>query len=375
MINYELPTTADLIRLGDPQSPALSIYISTSPTTEGRTLAATSAKSAVDSAIRSLKEAGHSEKIQKQLRNQWASIAEDHDLWGRLKNALVIFLSPKVAEEYVLPNSLDDRTTLGTHFDISQLVRAVTAPQQAHALTISSSAWALWQATETSRAAELELAGDHAADAADATNRDTISGRQHKRRIVGDEGQKVLLEQYAKVVADAVRSELHRLDPNALQPLFIFGNEPLVSMIQDQGLPWHQVVVPGAADELKPDQVDAAIRQRIGAVASSLLNQRIGAIGDGFAAGLAVTDIAELGRATAAGAVKTLYYNLSTQLRGTFDEKTGDVSLNDDGDDLLSQMAVSILRSNGDVFAIRAEEAGAEIWNGRFLAQLRYSLA
>lgn len=73
-------------------------------------------------------------------------------------------------------------------------------------------------------------------------------------KLVGDEGQKVLLEQYSKVVADAVRSELNRLDPHARQPLFIFGNEPLMAMFQSHQLPWHQVVVPGASDNLKPDR-------------------------------------------------------------------------------------------------------------------------
>lgn len=375
MINYELPTMNDLIRLGDPHAPALSIYISTSPTTEGRSLAITTAKSAVDSAIRSLKEAGHPESVQKQLRDHWTDIAENHDLWGNLKNSLVIFLSPAVAEEYILPNSLESRTTLGTHFDISQLVRAVTTPQHAYALTISSSSWNLWHATETSRASELPLVGDYADDAAQATNRDSISGRQHKRKLVGDEGQKVLLEQYAKVVADAVRSELNRLDPNARQPLFLFGNEPLISMIQEQELPWHQVVVPGAADELKADQIDGAIRERIGAVTASLLSKHIGTVGDGFSAGLAVTDLADIAKATTAGAVQALYYNLGTEIRGSFDEATGEISLHEDGDDLLSQIAVGVLRTNGNVYAVRDGEIDAEIWNGQFLAQLRYSLA
>ena len=378
MINYELPTVDDLIRLGDPQFPALTIYISTSPTAEGRTLATTSAKSAVDSAIRTLKEQGHPEDVQKQLRDQWASIADDRDLWGQLKNSLVIFLSPTVAEEYVLPNDLESRTTLGTHFDISLLVRAVTTPQHAYALTISSSSWRLWHATENSRASELRLAGDYADDAAEATNRDSIGGRQHRRKLVGDEGQKVLLEQYAKIVADAVRTELNRLDPNARQPLFLFGNEPLISMIQDQDLPWHQVVVPGAADDLKPDQIDGAIRERIGGVTSTLLSQRLGEIGDGYSAGLAVSDLSVIAKATTAGAVQALYYDLATEIRGSFDETTGEISVSEEGeegDDLLSQIAVGVLRANGDVYAVRDEEIDAEIWNGRFLAQLRYALA
>ena len=375
MINYELPTTDDLIHLGTPQFPALSIYISTSPTSEGRALAVTSVKSAVDAAIRSLKETGHPDTIQKQLREQWASIADNHDLWGKLKNSLVIFLSPDVAEEYVLPNYLEPRVTLGSRFDISQLVRAVTTPQHAFALTLSSSGWNLWHATESSRASELPLVGEYADDAAEATNRASIRGRNHTRKLVGDEGQKVLLEQYSKVVADAVRSELNRLDPHARQPLFIFGNEPLMAMFQSHQLPWHQVVVPGASDNLKPDQIDAAIRDRIGSVTSRLLDERLSIIGDGVSEGLVVRDLSVLAKAAAGGAVRALYYSLNTEARGVFNDVTGEISLHDDGDDLLSQIAVAVLRTKGEVYAIREGEISAEIWNGAFVAQLRHPLA
>ena len=98
-------------------------------------------------------------------------------------------------------------------------------------------------------------------------------------------------------------------------------------------------------------------------------------IGDGFAAGLAVIDLAQLARAAAAGAVDTLIYDITTDIRGTLDETTGALQLADDGTDLLSRLAVQVLRGGGEVIAVRPGEVEAGIWNGRLLAGLRHPLA
>ena len=87
-----------------------------------------------------------------------------------------------------------------------------------------------------------EVVGEHAEDAADATNRMSIRGRRLWRRLGGDEGQKVLLDRYAQVLAGAVRDELAPVDPAGDVPLFVFANEPLSSMIVAHGLPGEVVV-------------------------------------------------------------------------------------------------------------------------------------
>ena len=156
-----------------------------------------------------------------------------------------------------------------------------------------------------------------------STNRTSIRGRQLLRRLGGDEGQKVLLDRYAQVVANSVREELGHLDRHAELPLFLFANEPLASMVQAHGLPGEVVLVPGAADELRPDQIDAAIRERIGELTGSRLSRAADRLGDGFAAGLTSVDVAQVARAAAAGAVGTLYYDLTADVRGSLDPETG----------------------------------------------------
>jgi len=374
LIHHELPTVDDLLRLGATRSDSLSVYLPTEPTPRGRELAFTTVKSAVDAGIRELRAQGRPNGVQELFRVKWQSLAEDDALWGNLSRSLVVFIAADLVEEYVLPNEFAPRTSLGTHFDLAPLVRAVTTPQAAFALTLSSDGWNLWRATESARVSEVEVVGDHPDDAADATNRMSIRGRKLLRRLGGDEGQKVLLERYAQVVAGAVGAELGRIDPQASLPLFVFANDPLGSMFLSQDLPWSTEWVRGAPDELRPDELDQAIRERIGSHNTVTLSDRADEIGNGFASGLAVIDVAQAARAAVAGAVGTLIYELDTDVKGSLDASTGAIEFDPDGDDLLTQIALEVLRNGGEVRAVRDGEITAEIWNGRLLAGLRHPL-
>ena len=374
MIRFDLPTIDDLIRLGEPHRHAVTIYLPTSPTPAGREQAFTTAKSAVDEAIRNLRAAGAGAADQDAIRDEWEVLAEDASLWGNLSASLALFLSPEVSEEYVLPNDLEPQSQVGDYFDLGQLVRSVTTPQDAFALTLSSNGWNLWTASSSRRASEVELSEAYAEDAADATNRMAIRGRQHLGRLVGDEGRKVLLERYSRTVADALRSELGKLDPQGTQPLFVFATEPLLSMFLGEDLGRTLVPVHGSPDELRPDQIDEAIRARIGDLTSASLSARADQIGHGFTSGLAVTDLAQIAKAASAGAVDALMYDFTVDVLGTYDEATGDLRFTDDGHDLISRVAITVLRYGGKVFAVRPDEVTAQIWNGPVLAKLRHAL-
>ena len=374
MIHFELPTTEDLLELGVPRANALSIYLPTEPTPEGRERAVVGAKSAVDEAIRSMRAAGLSHSEQEAMRDQWSIVADDTQLWRSLSRSLVIFIAPDFIDEYVLPNALEVESHFGDRFAVGQLVRAVTTPQRAFALTLSSDGWNLWTATESSRAAELPLSEDYPDDLADATNRSTSRGRQYNRRLGGDEGQKVLLDRYAQLVARAVTDELALVDPTRSVPLFVFANDPLSSMVVAHGLPGEIVQVPGAADELRPDQIDAAIREQIGEITTRRLDAVADKIGDGFTNGLASTDVVHVARAAALGAVRTLYYDLTADVRGNLDAETGVMTYDPNGEDLLAALALAVLAQGGDVYAVRPGEISANIWNGQVLASLRHAL-
>lgn len=372
MTRYQLPDITDLRRLGEPHKIAITVYAETQPGPDHRDTNLLTAKSAVDAALRTARDRGLGNDVEKRLRDRWEQIAGS-DLWRRPSRSLAIFIADDFHEVYVLPNALLTQLQVGAYFDIGQLVRAVTTPQEAFALTLSANGWNLWNATADTRAEELPLSGEYAADAAEATNRATVRDRDHVR--LGDEDKKALLETYAKRVSDAVESELAQLDPAMAKPLFLFATDPLLNLYRALDHKRDVVPVPGAPDALRPDQIDEVIRTQLSARNAERTTALADEIADGVSRGLVVTDLADLGRAAVAGAVSTLIYNFTVDILGRLDDSTGQVTYGDDGYDLLSRLAVTVLDKGGQVIAVRPEEIGADIWNGTAVAGLRFALS
>ncbi|MGC4932117.1 hypothetical protein ACLQ3C_00320 [Gordonia sp. DT30] len=373
MATFTLPTIDTLEELGTPRENAITIYAETSPAPDARESSYLNAKSAFDNAIRTLRDAGIRHAVEESLRAQWEKVRLD-EAWVRLSRSLAIFLTPDQVNIYVLPNRLENQLQVGSYFDLGQIVRAVTATQSAFALTLSANGWNLWEATATTVATELELSGDHATDVADATNRATVRDRGHVRRLVGDEGKKVLLERYAKRVAEAVKAELTPRDPNGQRPLFLFATDPLLDLYRNAETGRRVVTVPGAPDELRADQIDAAIRAEMPALNAERNNATLTRIADGVSSGLVATDLGDISRAASAGAVATLLYDFTVDVLGTIDPQTGAITFDDAGHDLLSSIVVTVLDRGGDVIPVRDAEISNPLWNGTAVAGLRFPL-
>ncbi len=373
MTRYQLPSVDDLIRLGEFHEHAITVYAETAPGPDGFENSVLTAKSAVDRALRAIRESGARHGTEAQLRARWAEIAAD-DFWQRLSRSVAIFIADDFHEVFVLPNALESQLQVGNYFDIGQLVRPVTTPQEAFALTLSAGGWNLWHATATTRAQEMALVGEHAADAAEATNRATIRGRGQSGRLVGDEGKKLLLEAYAKRVAEAVESELGHVDPSARRPLYLFATDPLLDLYRAIDHKRRVIAVPGAPDQLRADQIDDAIRESLARLNAEVNNARVDEIGNDVSRGLVTTELGDIARAAVAGAVSTLVYDFTIDILGRIDDNTGAITYSDAGYDLLSRIAVTVLDRGGEAVAVRPGEIKATIWNGTAIAGLRYPL-
>lgn len=374
MLRYQLPSVTDLIDLAGMHENAITVYAQTAPGPDQRENSLLTAKSAVDRALRTVRDSGAKHAVETALRERWNEIA-DSDLWLSLSRSLAIFIAEDFHQVYVLPNALDTQLQVGQYFDIGQLVRAVTTPQEAYALTLSSDGWNLWHATAANRAEEFPLGGEHAADAAEATNRTTIRGRGQVGRLVGDEGKKTLLETYAKRVSEAVHSELGQVDPNGTVPLYLFATDPLLDLYRNLDQGRRLVVVPGAPDALRPDQIDSAIRESLPTLNSEDVNTRLDEIADSVGRGLVATDLVDIARAAVAGAVSTLVYDFTVDVLGQMDDATGELTYSPEGYDLLSRIAVTVLDKGGDAVAVRHNEISAGIWKSPAVAELRFTLS
>lgn len=379
-IHHDLPSAEDLKLLSARTEHAVTIYVPTSPSPQERSLSQTAVKSAFDDAVRRLKQDGASHGLVERLRSQWRSVDQDSELWGRLSSSLAIFLAPEVNEVFVLPNQLEPQSQLADHFDLGQLLRSVTFPHEAYAVTISANGWRLWHATALARIAPLGLGEDVPVDAADATHRESIQGRGKNRALVGDEGKKVLLEAYAHRVAEAVSAELNRRDVHPDVPFFVFGVEPLLTQFSER-LGREVTQVQGAPDRIGEHQIDGLVRRGLDEHHARQANARLGRIADAVSSGLVATALADIAKAATRGLVDTLIFNFTVDIYGRLDEVSGEVEQAEedtrtlaDGEpavDLLSQVAVLVLRNGGTVIAVRDHEVAHQIWNSVAVARLR----
>ncbi|MDL9937121.1 hypothetical protein QSJ18_10240 [Gordonia sp. ABSL1-1] len=373
MARFDLPSVDELRELSEPREHAITIYAETSPGADAYEGSLLNAKSAFDRAIRTLRDSGIRHATETALRAQWEKVLTD-EAWTRLSRCLAIFLTAERTDVFVLPNRLENQLQVGTYFDVGQLVRAVLTPQSAYALTLSANGWNLWEATSTALAHEVELHGDYGSDAADATNRATIRDRGHVRRLVGDEGKKLLLERYAHHVADAVRKELDHIDPSGGRPLFLFAADPLLDLYRNADTRHRLVPVHGNPDDLRADEIDAVIRREMPAINAELHNALVARVADGTGKGLLLGDLVDISKAATAGAVATLIYDFTIDVLGHVDADKGDIRYADDGYDVLSEIVVTVLDRGGDVIAVRGSEITEKVWNGQALAALRYPM-
>lgn len=373
MARFELPTLDHLRELGEPREHAITIYARTSPSPDEREGSRLNAKSAFDSAIRTLRDKGLRHNEEEVLREQWEKVVGD-DAWGHLSRSLAIFLEPDHVEVFALPNQLENQLQVGRYFDLGQIARAVSTPQTAYALTLSANGWNLWEATATTIATEIELREDHGPDASESAKPASRRTNGFSSRLEGDEGKKVLLEQYAHRVAEAVRSELGHLDPHGTRPLFVFAADPLLDLYRNLESTRRVVAVHGNPDDLRADQVDSTIREHMPAINAEINTALVDRIADGVARGTVATDVADIAKAATLGAVATFVYDFTVDILGRIDSQTGDLTYTDDGYDLLSKIVITVLTNGGEVIPVRADEITHTLWNRTAIASLRHPL-
>ncbi|MGX5696817.1 baeRF11 domain-containing protein [Agromyces soli] len=398
-VHYQLPTAADFTVLAGEHHPAVTIYTSTSPVVSERERAEVAVRSGFDEALEHLKVAGAEASDLDAIRAERDRIVADQQLWGGLARSLAIFVSPDVSEVFVLPNRLDDAVHVGSHFTLGQLLRAPSQDQEAYAVTISASEWALWHATPTDRAAKLAIDQAGTANLDEATNREPgedkprgynrggVAAQGGASRLMGDEGRKILLDQYSKRVIEVARRELLARDAEERVPAFVFAAEPLLSLFLANTRNSRRVVaVPGSPDRLGAADVDEALRRELGRLNVREAERSLRTLAEG-SAGRVERDLAAIAREAADGAVETFWFDFTTSVNGTLDRETGAIEFAADhgaGDtladgtragDLLPQLALLVLSKGGKVVTVRSSELDDEVWSGPAMAELRFALA
>ena len=294
-------------------------------------------------------------------------LADDDEFWEQQANSLAVFAGPGSVRTFRLANALGEAVRVGDRFDIKPLIRAVTFPNAAFVLALAQGSVRLLEVTAAMPTFDVRVP-DMPSDVASAAGKASITDRSPSRRLQGSEGQKTYMRQYARKIDAALRDVLAGRD----LPLIIAGAQPLDSIFRSVSSYPHLATeqIESNPEGMADDELTArarAVLDRIYAddlrAARELFDQR-------GSQGRAATEITDVARAAAIGAVDTLIVDIDVHVPGDIDD-AGAIEPGGDADSpgLTDALVRRTLQHRGRVLAVRSEDVPGP---GPAAAILRY---
>jgi hypothetical protein len=373
MLHIDLPSRAEIDALIDHRgSPALSIYLPTTPRTQDAQADRIALKNLLRDGLAQIAAAGADVRTSRAVEAAVEAVIADDAFWAEQANSLALFVTPAKLRSFRLANRLAAQFEVSDRFHLKPLLRAVTFPHDAFVLAIGMGGVRLVEVSADLPPHEVRVPG-LPRDAAHA-----VSSRSHLAKrgdMVGGESgsENALLGRYARAVDAALRPVLAGHE----RPLILAAAEPMASVFRsvcsyphlaEQGLG-------GSADHT----ADHALAEAARDVLDGLHAAQVAALGDLFARrsgqGRATADIAIAARAATFGAVDTLIVDMDADLPGSIGEEDGAVHFAAAADgvtySITDEIARRALRHGARVLAARRGDIPG---GGDLAAVLRYAI-
>lgn len=361
MLHTDIPSLADIKALAAVRAePAVSIYVPTSPVPmgpEGAERDALAVKNAFKQAAGQLHAAGQEQDAIDELESHVEELLADEDFWRYLSTSLAVFLTRDSIRTHRLPNRLTEAVEVSDRFALTPLLRAVTFPHTAFVLALAQNSVRLVEISPDAPPALVRL-DSLPRDIESALGAALTEDTEPSLRLVGEEGKKVRLRQFARAVDRGLRPLL----TGRTEPLIVAATEPLSSIYRAVNSYAHLAEghIDGNPEGLSDSELDRAARD----VLDRIYRQQVEAVKqrleDGTTNQHAALDLQQVARAATYGAVDTLLVDIDGQLPGFVDEQDGTVTLQEDADafdhSVLDEIARRVLLTGGTVLAVRAED-------------------
>ena len=355
-MHIDMPTRDDVTRIASLRDPlCVTIYVPTSPLPTESEHNLLQARALFDAAMEVVRDTADKDDADA-VQVQFDDLLEDAYFWTNLGRSLAIFLTPTSALELRLPNELEAQFAVGDRFAITSLLRAVTFPQAAFVLALSQNGARLVEVSADGPAQELPVA-DMPGDAASVSRLTSIAGPTQGGRLQGDEGRKVRIAQYARAVDRALRPLLN----GETLPLIIAATEPILSIYRQNSSYAHvaEDAITGNPDALTEEQLADSAREILDAIYAKDLKELHETFFELQANGLASSDLSDLARAAAFGAIDILAIDMNAEVAGSVTDG-GALEL-DTEHDALEDIARRALLSGAQVLALREDDMPGEL--------------
>lgn len=371
MLHIDLPSRTELEKLLVHRgSPAVSIYLRTTPVTPDVKASRIELKNLLKVAVGEMEAAGTPKRSIQPIEQSVEALIEDDDFWVQQANSLAIFATPDSIRTFRLPSKLTDMAEVSDRFHVKPLIRSVTFPHHAYVLAIGMGAVRLIEVSADLPPHEVPVPGLKR-DAASTLGRRSHLERSGDMRSGESTSEHALLTRYARAVDQALRPVLAGHE----RPMIVAAAEPMASIFRAVCSYPHVAdqVIAGSADHTPDHELADAARGVLDAIYAA----EIRSLGQLYAAresqGRATADIAQAARAATFGAVDTLIVDMDVATPGTVGEEDGAVTFADQADGknygIVDEIARRVLQHGGKVLAARrADIPGA----GELAAILRY---
>jgi hypothetical protein len=371
MLHIDLPTMEQFRVLARTRADAcVSLYLPTTTLSQHSDASRIELGNLLKEAIRQLEPAGLARGRVAALEGPVLDLIDDDEFWRFQANSLAVLATPDHIDTFRLPNNLTVQVEVSDRFHLKPLLRALTFPHTAFVLALAEGAVRLIEVLPSGPPVEVKVPG-LPKDAASAAGKSSLGDRSPSGRIVGSEGHKVRLTQYARKVDAALRPVL----AGRHTPLILAAAEPLASLYRlvNSNVDLFPRTIEGNPDRTTDADLATAARLWL----DQLYGEEIAAFGQLFAARAyqrrTTTDIAVAARAATFGAIDSLLVDIDEVVVGTVDEDSGAVSFADrpgwDSYGVVDEIAGRALATGAKVLGVRK----ADIPGGASLAAiLRY---
>jgi hypothetical protein len=315
------------------------------------------ARGLFDAAIAQAKDSA-SKRTARAIEEELYALLDDTDFWVDLGRSLAVFITPSQIVEFRLANKLSEHVSVSDRFAIGPLLRAVTFPQASFVLALSQNGARLIEVSAGAAARSVNVP-ELPRNAESAIGLRSVGGRSAYGRLQGDEGRKVRLTQYCRGIDHALRPILNGMS----LPLILAATEPLASIYR--GVNGYG----GLADEIirgNPDEVsDADLADAARSILDGIYAGELDSLAEVFAerrnSGRASTDLSDLARAAAYGALDIFAFDMDAEKDGTVTDDGGLVLEGDAGrglttSDAIEEITRRALATGARVLAVRAQD-------------------
>jgi hypothetical protein len=362
MLYVDIPSRAELMALAAHREPGcVSIFLRTTPLTQDAQADRIALKNHVGEALGLAEQAGLARRPLTALAEQLHDLVDDDAFWRFQAHSLAVFATPERLRTWRVPNAFEPLVAVSDRFHLKPLLRTIAFPQAAHVLALAAGGVRLLEISADLPVTVRKVEG-MPEDAASAVGKASIKDRSHSQRIVGSEGEKVRLRQYARQVDAALRNVL----AGSELPLILAASETLGAIFRSVNSYPH--LAPLGLVDSPETWTDAQLGERARRVLDALYAQELADWRDRFATragqGRATTDVAQAARAAIAGAIDSLLVDIDVMVPGTLDEATGAITLAAEADGrhygVIDAIAAHVLNTGGRVLGVRRADLPAE---------------